>query len=159
MTSSASISVTALPVILIWMYIGRTYRLWCSPACSKSSWAQSRRRPSPSEERPPRRWTGTRWWRSLSVLCSRKASALQCEHMSWWSKEKKVLLCTVLTGAILMVSVPSNSCHETDWCQNRYQPLESMIFTSTLTKWPISRKKKTTLNLIQIQEVVTYKIK
>lgn len=89
MTSSASISVTALPVILIWMYIGRTYRLWCSPACSKSSWAQSRRRPSPSEERPPRRWTGTRWWRSLSVLCSRKASALQCEHMSWWSKEKK----------------------------------------------------------------------
>lgn len=47
--------------------------------------------------------------------------------------------CT-LTGAVLVISVPSDGGHETDGCQDGYHPLKTMEGTSILTKWPSSVK-------------------
>lgn len=41
-------------VSFLYLY-NSTCLLWCSPMCSKSSWAQSHRRPIPLEEQQPRR--------------------------------------------------------------------------------------------------------
>lgn len=61
-----------------------------------------------------------------------------------------LLLCrvniTVLTGAVLMISIPSDGSHETDGRQDRYHPLKSVKGTSILTKWPVSRKHNENLN-------------
>lgn len=53
-----------------------TCPLWCSPACSTSSWAQSHRRPIPVEEQQTRRWRESRWCCWLWQMWSRKASVL-----------------------------------------------------------------------------------
>lgn len=53
----------------------------------------------------------------------------------------------VLTGAVLVISVPSDSGHETDRCQHRYHALKTMIRTSILTKWPVSRKDVSVLDI------------
>lgn len=54
----------------------------------------------------------------------------------WWYR--------VLTGAVLVISVPRDSSHETDGRQNRYHPLESVKGTSVLTKGPISGQERDT---------------
>lgn len=53
----------------------------------------------------------------------------------------------VLTGAVLVVSVPSDGSHETDGGQDCYHPLETMVATTILTKWPISGKENKTVLL------------
>lgn len=50
------------------------------------------------------------------------------------------MLHILLTGAVLVISVPGDCSNETDGCQDRYHAMKSVIGTSILAKGPISRK-------------------
>lgn len=81
-------------------------------------------------------------------LAARGSATVVVLHFNWqrleffciyWASNGFILL----TGAVLVISVPGNSSHETDGGQNRYHAMKAVIGTSILAKGPVSRKDNT----------------